>query len=128
MDFSGEVWEWRGPSPYYFVTVPEEESAELEALSSLVTSRLGNDSGRWVTIGFTRSTHRSSQRMDAMLVPLKSAIRKTEGIGVGDTVNVRLVSHSDSLKVRRYLNDAGSYPSPGAATFRRFRRVTRSLR
>jgi hypothetical protein len=23
LEFSGEVWFWRGPSPYHFVTVPE---------------------------------------------------------------------------------------------------------
>jgi hypothetical protein len=89
MDFSGEVWEWRGPSPYYFVTVPEEESAELEALSSLVTYGWGMIPVE-VTIGFTRSTTSLFPKDGRYVVPLKSAIRKTEGIGVGDTVNVRL--------------------------------------
>jgi len=54
-----------GPSPYYFVTVPEEESAELEALSSLVTYGWGMIPVE-VTIGFTRSTTSLFQRMDAM--------------------------------------------------------------
>ena len=26
LEFTGEVWQWRGPAPYYFVTVPEDES------------------------------------------------------------------------------------------------------
>jgi hypothetical protein len=29
--FSGEVFEWRGPAPYYFVPVPEEEGTALRA-------------------------------------------------------------------------------------------------
>jgi hypothetical protein len=29
LEFSGDVWFWRGPSPYHFVTVPEDESAAL---------------------------------------------------------------------------------------------------
>ena len=37
LEFSGEVWFWRGPSPYHFVTVPEEESAALQATSAQVT-------------------------------------------------------------------------------------------
>lgn len=37
LEFSGEVWFWRGPSPFHFVTVPEDESAELEAASAAVT-------------------------------------------------------------------------------------------
>jgi len=75
MDFSGEVWEWRGPSPYYFVTVPEEESAELEALSSLVTYGWGMIPVE-VTIGFTRSTTSLFPKDGRYVVPLKSAIRK----------------------------------------------------
>ena len=89
MDFSGEVWEWRGPSPYYFVTVPEEESAELEALSSLVTYGWGMIPVE-VTIGFTRSTTSLFPKDGRYVVPLKSAIRTAQGIGIGDTVNVRL--------------------------------------
>lgn len=37
LEFTGEVWLWRGPSPYHFVTVPEAESAELRATSTLVS-------------------------------------------------------------------------------------------
>jgi hypothetical protein len=37
LEFTGNVWEWRGPSPFYFVTVPVEESAQIEAASAMVT-------------------------------------------------------------------------------------------
>src|SRR5262245_6174845 len=33
LEFSGEIWFWRGPSPFHFVTVPEEQSFDLEAIS-----------------------------------------------------------------------------------------------
>ena len=36
-EFSGEVWYWRGPAPFYFVTVPEDVSVELQAASSFVS-------------------------------------------------------------------------------------------
>ena len=25
LEFTGEIWHWRGPSPFHFITVPEEE-------------------------------------------------------------------------------------------------------
>ena len=37
LELSGEIWFWRGPAPWHFVTVPDEECAALEATSSLVS-------------------------------------------------------------------------------------------
>src|SRR3954453_17929666 len=37
LEFSGEVWGGRGPAPYYFVTVPDPESAALQDISPEVT-------------------------------------------------------------------------------------------
>jgi hypothetical protein len=88
-EFSGVVWEWRGPSPFFFVTVPDVESAELEAASSLVTYGWGMIPVE-ATIGFTRWTTSLFPKDGLYVVPLKSAIRKAEGINLGDTVNVRL--------------------------------------
>ena len=89
LEFSGQVWHWRGPSPYHFVTVPDEESAELEATSALVTygwgmipvgARIG--STRWTTSLFPKD--------GGYVVPLKDVVRKAERLEVGDTVTVRL--------------------------------------
>jgi hypothetical protein len=88
-EFAGEVWEWRGPSPFFFVTVPDGESAELEAMSSIVTYGWGMIPVE-ATIGITRWTTSLFPKDGLYVVPLKSAIRKAEGIGLGDTVNVRL--------------------------------------
>lgn len=91
MDFeiTGVVWEWRGPSPFYFVTVPDEESAELEATSSLVTYGWGMIPVE-ASIGLTRWKTSLFPKDGCYMVPLKSAIRKAEGISIGDSVNVRL--------------------------------------
>ena len=32
LEFSGTIWVWKGPAPWYFVTVPEQQSAELKAI------------------------------------------------------------------------------------------------
>jgi hypothetical protein len=37
IEFKGEIWFWRGPAPWYFVTVPEEQSLNLKAISGFVT-------------------------------------------------------------------------------------------
>jgi Domain of unknown function (DUF1905) len=89
LQFSGEVWEWRGPAPFYFVTVPDEESAELEALSSQVTYGWGMIPVD-ATIGITRWTTSLFPKDGRYVVPLKTAIRTAEGIAVGSTVQVIL--------------------------------------
>jgi len=89
LSFAGEVWFWRGPSPFHFVTVPEGESAELRAVSRLVTygwgvipvtARIGDTS--WTTSLFPKD--------DAYLVPLRTSVRQAEGIELGDNVRVVL--------------------------------------
>ena len=35
LQFSGELWHWRGPSPFHFVTVPD---GEAEAIQEVVTA------------------------------------------------------------------------------------------
>lgn len=37
LEFSGEMWFWKGPSPWHFITVPEDECGELERASAMVT-------------------------------------------------------------------------------------------
>lgn len=89
LEFSGEVWFWKGPSPYHFVTVPEDESAELQAASALVTYGWGMIPVE-VQIGSTRWTTSLFPKNGGYVVPLKDRVRNAEAIGVDDTVRVRL--------------------------------------
>ena len=89
LEFSGEVWFWRGPSPYHFVTVPEGESAELQAMSALVSYGWGMVPVA-ARIGSTRWTTSLWPKNGGYVVPLKDRVRKAERIDVGDTVTVRL--------------------------------------
>jgi hypothetical protein len=36
-EFSGKLWYWRGPAPWYCVTVPAKQCRELMAVLKLVT-------------------------------------------------------------------------------------------
>ncbi|MHB8380080.1 MAG: DUF1905 domain-containing protein [Acidimicrobiales bacterium] len=89
LKFSGEIWYWRGPSPFHFVTVPEEESAELHAVSASlsygwgvipVLAHVGKTS--WKTSLFPKD--------GGYLVPMKAAVRDIEGLALGDVVQIVL--------------------------------------
>ncbi len=92
-EFSGEVWYWRGPAPFYFVTVPEDVSVELQAASSFVSYGWGMIP---VTVEVGGSSWETSlwPKDDLYVVPLKIAIRRAEDIEDGDVVDVRLTLRS----------------------------------
>ena len=89
LEFSGEVWSWRGPSPYHFVTVPEPECDHLRAAAALVTYGWGMIPAE-LRIGATRWTTSLFPKDGGYVVPLKDKVRNAERIAVGDTVTVRL--------------------------------------
>ncbi len=89
LEFSGEIWFWRGPAPHHFVSVPEDDCGALESTASLVSYGWGMIP---VTVRLGRSTWTTSlwPKDGGYIVPLKLAVRKAEGLDVGDTVTVRL--------------------------------------
>ena len=89
LEFSGEIIEWRGPSPFHFVTVPEEQSAAIEDVASMVTYGWGAIPVK-ARIGRTEFKTSLFPRGDLYLVPVKDAVRRAEGLDLGDTVTVRL--------------------------------------
>lgn len=89
LDFVGDLWHWRGPSPYYFVTVPDEESAQLHAVSTVVTYGWGMIPVR-ARIGATEWETSLFPKDGLYVVPVKDAVRRAEDLDEGDTVLVRL--------------------------------------
>ena len=90
IEFSGEIWYWRGPSPFYFVTVPEEDSREIKAVSELVTYGWGVIPVQ-VRIGKTEFKTSLFPKDGLYLVPLKVSVRKAEQLEEGDEVTIRLM-------------------------------------
>jgi len=89
MEFTGEIWHWRGPSPFHFITVPHEQSAVLHAASTSVTygwgmipvsAQIGDTT--WATSLFPKDGR--------YLVPVKTSVRTAEDLELGDEVTVRL--------------------------------------
>ena len=89
LEFRGELWFWKGPAPWHFVTVPEPQSAELEAASAMVTYGWGMIPVD-ATIGRTRWTTSLWPKDGQYVVPVKAWVRKAEQLELGDVVAVRL--------------------------------------
>lgn len=89
LEFSGEIIHWRGPAPHHFVVVPDEQSAAIEAVSSLVSYGWGCIPVQ-ARIGATAFRTSLFPKDDLYLVPVKVAVRRAEDLELGDVVTVRL--------------------------------------
>lgn len=89
LEFSGEIWFWRGPAPWFFVTVPEMQSLEIKAIANAVTYGWGVIPVH-VTIGETQWTTSLFPKDTLYLVPIRADIRKAAQVDEGDTVTIRL--------------------------------------
>ncbi|HCX85943.1 MAG TPA: DUF1905 domain-containing protein [Micrococcales bacterium] len=87
--FSGEIVHWRGPAPYLFVVVPEQEAAQIASVAPVVTYGWGMIPVA-VTIGATRVTTSLWPRHGSYVAPIKKVLQEGEGVGLGDVVTVRL--------------------------------------
>ena len=89
MEFDGNIWYWKGPAPFYFVTVPEEQSLDIKAVSGLVTYGWGVIPVH-VRIGSTEWQTSLFPKDGRYLVPIKDKVRKAEKLKAGDKVTLRL--------------------------------------
>ncbi len=89
IEFEGKVWHWRGPAPFYFITVPETESQDIKLIANSVTYGWGMIPVR-ARIGGTQWTTAMFPKDGAYVLPLKLAVRKAEQLGEGDVAAVRL--------------------------------------
>lgn len=88
-EFDATVVEWRGPAPYYYLTMPEGVAEAISDAAPLLsygwgcipaTARVGDV--EWTTSLFPRE--------GSYLVPLKVAARRPLGLDFGDTCTVSL--------------------------------------
>jgi Domain of unknown function (DUF1905) len=88
-EITGEIWHWRGPAPFHFVTVPEQQSADIHALARAVTYGWGMVPVR-ARVGETAWKTSLFPKDGGYVLPLKDAVRRAEGLEVGGTVAARL--------------------------------------
>lgn len=87
-EFEGQVVEWRGPAPFYFLRVPEEESADIKFAAKgieywgqvPVVVRVSDV--EFTTALFPKDGH--------YLLPLKDVVRKSAQIEVDQALKVAL--------------------------------------
>ena len=89
IEFSGKIFIWRGPAPWFYVAVPAKQSSDLKAISGIVTygwgvipviARIGKT--EWKTSLFPKD--------GLYLVPVKASVREVENLKEGDKVTLRL--------------------------------------
>ena len=85
--FSGEIWYWRGPAPFYFVTVPEDESFEIHVVAKAVTYGWGMIPVE-ACVGATRWDTSLWPKDDLYVLPVKTRVRRAEGLDEGDKVTI----------------------------------------
>lgn len=89
LSFTATTVHWRGPAPFVFARVPEEEADAIAAIA-------GRASYGWgcipveARIGGTDFTTSLFPREGGYLVPVKAAVQRAEQVDVGDEVEVAL--------------------------------------
>jgi hypothetical protein len=87
-EFEGAVIEWRGPAPFYFVRIPEEESADIKFAAKGVEY--------WgqvpVVVHIDDIEFRTAlfPKDGRYLIPLKDVVRKAAGVQVDQVLAVGL--------------------------------------
>ena len=89
LEFTGELWFWRGPAPWHFVTVPDEQCAALEAVSARVSYGWGMVPVT-ARVGATTWTTSLWPKDGRYLVPVKAWVREAAKLELGDLVTVHL--------------------------------------
>lgn len=89
IEFSGEIYFWKGPAPWYFVRVPEPQASELHEIMLNVTYGWGMIPVN-ATIGDTTWYTALWPKDGSYILPIKAAIRKAEKLDEGDFVLAKL--------------------------------------
>jgi hypothetical protein len=87
-EFHGPVVEWRGPAPYYFVAIPEEESADIKFAAKGI--EYWGQVPVMVRINGAEFTTALFPKNGRYLLPLKDKVRRSAGIEVDEEVTVTL--------------------------------------
>lgn len=87
LEFAAELWEWRGPAPFYWLTVPEDGCARIRAEAAQASYGWGAIPVR-ARIGATEWETSLLPKDGGYALPLKVAVRTAEHVAEGDTVVV----------------------------------------
>lgn len=74
LSFTSEMIEWRGPAPFYFIPVPQEQSAQIRSIASAITYGWGVVY-TYATIADTTWKTTLMPKDGLYLLPIKNEIR-----------------------------------------------------
>ncbi|MGI9822040.1 DUF1905 domain-containing protein [Agromyces sp. Marseille-Q5079] len=89
-EFAAPLWEWASQANWFFVTVPEEISADIREIPrpprgfGSVRVRVAVGGSTWSTSIFPES------KVGCYMLPMKKAVRVAEGLVEGGDVTVSL--------------------------------------
>ena len=89
VEFEAEIIHWRGPAPYLFAAIPEALVGEVRYAARLASYGWGVVPVE-ARIGDTAFTTSLFPRDDTYLLPIKVAVQKDAGIGLGDRIHVAM--------------------------------------
>ena len=89
--FREPLWLWKDSATWHFITVPEEPSAAIKSFAPDAKRGFGSVRVR-VKIGQTcwQTSVFPSKASGGYVLPIKKAVRRAEGLSVGDAVEVTL--------------------------------------
>ncbi|CAM3275200.1 DUF1905 domain-containing protein [Occultella aeris] len=89
LEVTGDIWYWRGPSPFHFVTVDDEGAEFLREIMREVTYGWGMIPVQ-ARIGDTPYTTSLFPKNGGYIVPIKDAVRRAEELEDGDVVTISM--------------------------------------
>lgn len=96
------MWRYPGAGGWYFLTLPERISEEIQAVTGMFRKAFGSVPVV-ATIGKTSwsTSIFPEKKSHTYVLPLKADVRKKEGLEAGDTVKVRIQVHPRGAPVVR---------------------------
>jgi len=88
---SAPLWLWSGEgASWHFITVPEEQSAEIRAQAFAGPRGFGSVRVEATVNGVTWRTSVFPQRSGGYILPVKAEVRRKAAIAAGDEIRVTL--------------------------------------
>ena len=87
--FVAEIIEWRGPAPFLFARIPDEHVGEIR-YAALSASYGWGVVPVVAKVGESEFTTSLFPRDGTYLLPVKVAVQRAEGVGLGDHISVMM--------------------------------------
>jgi hypothetical protein len=89
LTFEADIIEWRGPPPYLFAPIPDHLVGEVHYAARAASYGWGMVPVT-AQIGTTEFTTSLFRRGDTYVLPIKVAVQRAEGLGLGDRIGVTM--------------------------------------